>query len=255
MARQHVATSRQHGDGHLWWLALGLAVVANAVILTAAGFVALKSAEFNRNATPAATPAPQIVAMIFPEMLAGSDSPVAAPTAATPAAVAMLEKRFARTAADQAGPRPDKAVFFGERDTIATSDRAPDPTAPPLPAQSGIVPPDASEIETTHSTYHDGRLTQPPSSAAAGANPRPPAPPAVATPSDLTETNSPAPDQMAAPPPVREKLLEGPSPVDQPVAREAPMPTARPVPPPAPEAVAVASHVTRPAGVQADPKP
>ena len=118
---------------------------------------------------------------------------------------------------------------MGERNTRATSDRATDPTAPPLPSQAGLTPKDEMEIETTESDYQDGSLdsaqTVTPNSemtpARSATDPPTPAEPAPARdvaalePPDRTE-----PDQVPAAPPPTEALLEGPHPVEVPVSRE-----------------------------------
>lgn len=191
-------------DGRLWAFAFGLSVMANIALLGLAGLAAIRSNVF---APPTAAPVPQAqpVVMIFPEMVA---EPAAA---AAPEETAAEKPRFARTSADQVSAPPENAAFIGERDTIATSDRAPDASAPPMPSQKGV---EADDPETTESDYRDGPMTDssdaPPTPAVAESRPTPPSP---ADPAPV-----PRPAAAAAPP--EETLLQGPQPVDVPVARK-----------------------------------
>ncbi len=160
--------------------------------------------------------------MIFPEV-AASRTPTATQPA-TPSA-ATMGQRFARTSDDQ-GAAPEKNIRHSsaERNTRATSDRTADPTAPSLPSQAGITPKDEMEIETTESDYQDGSLDS-----AQTATPETATPPARRHPSPHpARTRSgqepqrwkipTGPDRTPSPasPPPREKLLEGPHPVDVP---------------------------------------
>ncbi len=208
------SVSAGRGEGRLWVIALGLSLLVNVAILGIAGFAALKTEIFRRSiAVP--TPAPlERVAMIFPQQ-------------ASPSAE-LIEKKgkdFARTSADQASPPPEKTDFIGERDTTATSDRAPDPNAPALPSQAGVERLRENDLETTESDYQDGRLNQdnaPKSPAATEASPPVNATdPAMASQSPPGEkTINPGNDESTTRPPPPEKLLEGPNPVDVPVPRE-----------------------------------
>lgn len=227
----------QRSDGPLWMAALGLSLLLNALILALVGFAALRSVVLQKPLEPS-PPVEERVATIFAEM-----SPPANETAA---AMTPAKQRFARTSDDQLAEPVENPAFMGERNTRATSDRAPDDTAPPLPSQAGIEPRDADDIETTESRYQDGML--------AGADkPAPtteesPSPPAPETPPTTestaarpaeSESQAPLPTTSAqSPPPPREKLLEGPNPVDTPVPRETaaaenPKPTPEPRPDPA----------------------
>jgi outer membrane biosynthesis protein TonB len=229
LTMQSLASYSRRGDGHLWMIALGLSLLANLVVVAVIGMAALKSVEFRRKSMAAepAPPPPESVATIFAERAASRPAQeVAEPS----------KPRFARTTEEQAAPPEAKPAFIGERDTRATSDRAPDADAPPLPSQAGITPKDADDIETTESDYRDGSLSsKSPAVPAAAAEASPPvaesavsrqetaaAPPAV--------TPKPAVDQN--PPPPREKLMEGPNPVDMPVPRET---ATNEAPKPAPE--------------------
>ena len=193
----------------------------NVAILGLAGIAAIK-AQVSRKSQPVATVIPpETVMTILPE-LPSPDAPVvtAEPIPET------AKPQFARTSNDQIAPRQDRADFIGERDTQATSDRAPDPTAPALPSQAGVKPRSEDDFETTESDYQDGKLEAAPSKAS------PAAPPAA---SASTMTVDPAVasqlppgkkiqasgnDDTTSSPPPREKLLDSENPVDVPVPRE-----------------------------------
>jgi len=184
-------------------IAGGLSLLVNLGLLAMVGMASLKFETLRKQSPPPPEPAAQTVATIY----AAPAEAEAAPAAAPP------EQRFARTTPDQAAPPAENPAFMGERNTRATSERAPVSAAPPLPSQAGIKPRDAADIETTESDYQDGEL----------APETPPAPPAEAT---LAETTPPSPAQEAQPetaaaaPPPREGLLDGPNPVDVQVPRE-----------------------------------
>ncbi|MDP3851166.1 MAG: hypothetical protein Q8Q59_11725 [Luteolibacter sp.] len=210
-----MALSSRRGDGHLWMIALGLSLLANLALLAAFGLAALESAEFRKKAAAAApeTPPPEMIAKIFP---------IPAESQPAPAVPASPDKRFARTSTDQAAPPEKSTAFIGERNTRATSDRAPVSSAPPLPSQTGIDPRDETDIETTQSDYQDGSLAETPPQpvpetpapvAAQSTESAPPEPPA----------DAPGPDGGRATPPQREALLEGPNPMDVQVPRETAM--------------------------------
>jgi hypothetical protein len=229
-------------------IALGLSLLASTVLMAIVGFSALESTLLRKQLAEAfpKPPTPDSIATIFAEI---AENRPTLERANPP------QKSFARTSPDQAAPPDDNnTAFIGERDTKATSDRTPDATAPPLPSQAGIDPNDR-EIETTKSSYRDGKLS-------ANTNPEPMVAPAPATPASDTPTppepsttaetkpptnpDIPGNDSERSTPPVREKLLDGPNPVDVQVPREAakqenikPTPEKRPreVPPAPPESV------------------
>jgi hypothetical protein len=239
LTMQALAPSSRPGDDHLWVIAFGLSLLANAAILVSVGFAALESAALRKNAVHPPAPPAQTVVTIFPELVESLSAPEAAPAATTAAATegaaavasaALLGKRFARTSADQSAPPPETPAFLGERNTRATSDRPPDPTAPPLPSQAGIAPRNDMEIETTESRYQDGSLDSSQTATPASETPPtraatdPPTPAEPAPAKDVAALEPPDrttdPDQVPAAPPPRESLLEGPNPVDVPVPRE-----------------------------------
>lgn len=208
-------------EARLWMTALGLSLLLNVVILALLGIAALELSQ-RRKAEPAAEQKPaETVAMIYPEMVER--------IAEEEAEAEAVKQRFARTSADQAAPKEKKkAAFAGERDTVATSDRAPDRTKPPLPSQAGIEAEDR-EIETTESRYHDGDLgVRDPASAAEAAvetpvvEDVPPVP--AAEPAEFAGEpgKEPGRDAVTSSPRPREKLLEGPNAVDVQVPLDAP---------------------------------
>jgi hypothetical protein len=186
-------------------IAAGLSLLVNLGILTFAGLAVL---EFRKTTQASPTTSPSVeesTATIYLE------APAAAADATMPPQV---ERRFARTSPDQAAPPSEKPAFIGERDTRATSDRAPVTEAPPLPSQAGITPRHENDIETTESDYKDGSLSAE----------TPPAPDPLVSETPTTtpaETPNPAPSNAtASSPPPREALLEGPNPVDVQVPKE-----------------------------------
>lgn len=236
VAKQPLDPPTRRGDGYLWVIAFGLSLLANAGILAAVGFAALESAILRAKSPPPPAPPAQTVVMIFPEVGESVKAPaVQAGTLAAAPPVVFAGSRFARTSDDQTAARPDSPAFLGERNTRATSDRPPDPSAPPLPSQAGVMPQDAGHLETTESDYRDGPLDSGHAAAPVNEMPPEPAEPALAEPSpamadpepaDLTEPAAPA----AAPSP-RQPLLDGPLPVEVPVPREDVRNHARQLPP------------------------
>ncbi len=214
------ASSTRQGDGRLWALALGLSLVVNVAILGIAGFAILKT-QVLRQSQPVTTspPAESVTTVtIFPEFASTTASPAVAPS---PAEATPVQPRFARTSEDQTAAVPEKSPFIGERNTQATSDRSPDLTAPPLPSQAG---PDRDDLETTASTYQDGKLGSNQPSQPQESMPAPPSPtlpdPAMAENSTAGESvETPGHDDAKSSPPPQDTLLNGPSPVDVPVPR------------------------------------
>ena len=216
------ASIARQGDGRLWAIALGLSLLVNVGLLGIAGFAILKTQVIHQSqpVTSSPTAESETTVTIFPEFAAASTSP-AATAAPAPAESVPVQPRFARTSDDQTAPAPEKTPFIGERNTQATSDRSPDPTAPPLPSQAGI---DRDDLETTVSTYQDGKLGSNQPAQPQESVPAPPSPvlpdPAMAENSAAGEkTETPGNDDSKSTPPPPETLLEGPSPVDVPVPR------------------------------------
>lgn len=210
---QAAVTHRQSGDFHLWMIAAGLSLLVNLGVLAFAGMAVLEFKKTPRSAetSPALTPPQEeSAAAIYLEAPAATAAVTASP---------QIEKRFARTSPDQAAPPSENPAFIGERNTRATSDRAPVADAPPLPSQAGITPRDDNHVETTESDYKDGSLTaEAPVAPEAEISESPAAAdPAASSPPNPAVTPSTAP---ASTPPPREALLEGPNPVDVQVPKE-----------------------------------
>ena len=198
--------------------AFALSLLANFVLLGVVGLAVLESTLLQKNPVIPAPPPAEAVVTISPEMITQAPETPAAP----------VEKRFARTSDDQIAPPEETPRFMGERNTRATSDRAAVADAPPLPSQKGIEPRDETDIETTESNYQDGKISSQPAQAASSA-PAPPVPPAPeptpttpAPPSEvgMKDPETPGRDETRSVPPPREKLLDGPNPVDVNVPRE-----------------------------------
>src|SRR5690606_1092391 len=119
--------------------ALAVSLLGNAAIFSVVGIVALAPLHLRDRPRPA-EPEPPASLTLSPEMFervpeagpAAGDPPAPAPAAPSPD-----DPQFARTSEDQRGKRPARPGFIGERDTEATSDRAPVAGAPPLPSQKG----------------------------------------------------------------------------------------------------------------------
>jgi hypothetical protein len=190
-----------------------LSLLVNAGILLAVGFISLKSQIFQKTRPVPPAVATETTVTIFPEIVVSAVS-------SEPVAPASSKPSFARTSEDQLAPTLEKPAFIGERNTQATSDRSPDATAPPLPSQSGIAPKNREDYETTESRYQDGSLASDPVSKPLPPTPSPPAVPTVAdpavaeNPSPGENTDTPGEDDSKSSPPPRERLLEGPNPVD-----------------------------------------
>ncbi len=255
----------QRSDGPLWMAAFCMSLLLNGLLLAMVGLGSVKSWMVPKPEMAATVPPPptESVATVFAEFT---------PPSAAAQEAADAKQRFARTSEDQASaPHESKPAFMGERNTRATSDRAPDPSASPLPSQAGVTPQDKEDIETTESRYQDGSLSgsERPSP---DANPEPaPVPPSTAQaqaempaekpPSASTTTPAalPGTDAEQSVPPPREKLLEGPNPVDVMVPKPSPpsedpiqpKPESRALPPEPPAPPAPAERPT----VSEAPKP
>lgn len=209
----------------LWLMAFVLSAALNAVILAVIGFwlvAALIIQPPVRSETAWDT-----VALIVPSM-APATTDVAVDVVAPPDAPKAPD--FARTSPDQAEETPESPDFIGERNTRATSDATPRPDGPDLPSQQGREPRWEDEIETTESDYQDGELAHDRSA-------EPEAPPmagdvAVVEPAEPEVAPAPAdPAPAVAEAPIeKERLAEGPVPVDRmvkesPETEESPKPT------------------------------
>lgn len=202
--------------------ALLLSLLANLILLAAVGFTMIESAVLNRKIVEASPQAsPETVATIFAQL--AEPASVAEPAPPT-------ERPFTRTSEDQTAPPEENSRFIGERSTRATSDRAPDATAPRLPSQAGMDP-ELREMETTQSRYQDGRLDATPGATSAPSSPpTPPAPDPTDAPNPspmqesaaLATSAEPGKDQVRSTPPPPDRLLEGPNPVDVQILKPSP---------------------------------
>ena len=222
LAMNSQLSAAQRNDGRLWATAFGLSLVLNAVIVLLAGFSILQLEKFQPTRV-VVTPPAETIKFIAPELAAAAPKPV--DPAEPPTPLPSPDPAFARTSEDQRGQRPDQPAFIGERDTQATSNTTPDPSAPAMPAQAGIEPRHPGDVETTESRYQDGELTAdspltpdlPLPPAPLAPNPSP-LPPAIAD--QGLETPTPGTADKPIPPPPSETLATSPHPVDIPVPKE-----------------------------------
>ncbi len=259
------------GERRLWAIAFAASLVVGALLLWAVitflFLMALASEVFQLKKSPEEpqkASLPETVS-VSPEMLQVIPSTEMAPAAPVPPKA--MPPEAVRTSEDQRGRRPDKPAFIGERDTEATSDRAPDPDAPRMPSQKGRAPRNDGEIETTESIYQDGLLPEqmdplrnaamtPPSAPPslpvppvreAAATPAPAAPPAPATPPSSEKAM--VGDKAAPEVPAPAELAQGPNPVDVPVPK--PMPEQKP--PPTPSATSAENGTAKAAPPEQSP--
>jgi hypothetical protein len=208
-------TTTVSGEGRLWAVSFLVSLLLNALLFGA--LAKMSSLDAARHAKTLAQARPAVedrwVAAVIPDRRAASAAATATIAARPPEA---RLTPFAHTSPEQASDRPVAARFMGERNTQATSDRAPDADAPLMPSQKGVE--DDRFLETTESRYRDGEL--------AGGNETSPAePPPPVVPSQpetiaqeakpVGETNdSPGKESVSSPPPSQERLAEGPNPVE-----------------------------------------
>jgi hypothetical protein len=201
------------GEGRLWAASFLVSLLLNTLLFGTLAKVS--SLDAARHAKTLAEARPVVedrwVAAVIPDRSAASAS-----LAVAPRPLEALRKPFARTSPEQESDRPAVALFKGERNTRATSDRAPDAGAPPMPSQKGVE--DDRFLATTESHYRDGEL--------AGGNEESPVEPAASKAASqpataateakpVGETNdSPGKERATSPPPARERLAEGPNPVE-----------------------------------------
>ncbi len=211
----------RHDDGRLWAIAFALSLILNGAVILGIGLTVLKSEVWKKQQRQVQPPPTETTVMIFPDMVEQLQKKQPAPAVNT----APDKPRFARTSEDQASAAPEKPAFIGERNTQATSDRKPDLTAAPLPSQSGVKPKHADDLETTSSDYKDGALANQEavkSQDPAVPKPTPPAP--VSEPQENSaateKAQTPGKESSQSNPTSRDKLLNGPNPVDVNVPRE-----------------------------------
>lgn len=208
----HVATDvyKPAGDeARLWAFALCISVLLNAAFLAWISIEAIKSEIARKTAIPEAAPPEQTV-VIYPDMLELEVE--------TPAEE--LKPKVVRTSEDQEVSDPAASRrFIGERNTEATSDRAPT-SDDNMPSQAGREARPEENPETTVSEYQDGSLNPkqdtPPLPKAEASESAPPSEqedPAVMA--KGLKTDEPGEDEKAEIA-IREKLLDGPNPVEIP---------------------------------------
>lgn len=203
-------------DARLWAVALCISVLLNLLLLAWVSIGAIQS-ELARKNKPPAAPQLEHAVQIFPEMLQRTQEAAAAKQPVAP-------PDFSRTTPEQESAEPPTSRrYIGERNTAATSDRAPTSDDTSMPSQAGREARPEEAPETTESRYQDGRLED--------ASPAPAAPPTEAVPlSPETPSTAeaevakgektPAPgDAEKAQTAIREKILDGPNPIDTPVAK------------------------------------
>ncbi len=204
-------------EARLWAVALCGSVVLNLLLLTWVSIEAIQS-ELARKNKPPVVFQPEHTVQIFPEMLERIEEvPVIA--AKQPEAPPEL----ARTTPDQESAEPPASRrYIGERNTNATSDRAPTSDDTSMPSQAGREARPEESPETTESRYQDGRLDNSDSvpSLPAEAAPLSPETPEMTKAETAKGEKSPDPGETEkAEPAIREKILDGPNPIDTPVAK------------------------------------
>lgn len=218
-------TAANRHDGRLWAFAFGLSLAVNALLVLVAGISILELRKFQPTPKPPPPPVADSVRFIAPELVQ-EEEPVPTPVV-EPAPPEEVPKGFARTSDDQISDPPVNASRIGERNTRATSDATPDPTAPALPAQAGVDPLYKGHIETTESRYQDGEIK--PDAPLAPDQPSPPMPPQPEQPPAPPETamrgektDTPGTAEKPVPPPPTERLATSSQPVDIPVPKPEP---------------------------------
>jgi hypothetical protein len=214
--RVPAASIRPNGDEtRLWAVAICVSLLVNASLLAWVSIESIRAEMERRKVVPKAFQPEQTV-QIFPEMLRRE------PVPAAPLEEKAAPPEVVRTSPEQESAKPPASRrYIGERNTQATSDRAPDASAPAMPSQAGRDPRENEQVETTQSDYQDGSLDStsrpvvPPEAA-----PSPPSPPTPEqTPADTAKgEKAPVPGEAEkAETAIREKLLDGPNPIDTPV--------------------------------------
>jgi hypothetical protein len=207
---------RSNDDTQLWVVALLVSVVLNFTFLAWLSVEAIKSEQARKRKVVAA-PTPEQTVKIFPEMiqqLAEEEPPKQTP-AAPPQAV--------RTSEDQEISDPAASRrYIGERNTQATSDRPPSSDDKTMPSQAGRKARPEEAPETTQSEYRDGKLDASRPAPKPLPNPEPLTPetaePSTAESSKGQKSQDPGEENQAETA-IREKILDGPNPVDTPVAK------------------------------------
>jgi len=215
------------GDSRLWLASFVVSLLLNGLMFLGFARIAAQTAKqrTERMRQTEAAAQDRWVAAVIPER---GDASSAATVEAAPKPPEILKAPFARTSPEQEAERPQAARFIGERNTQATSDRAPDASAPPMPSQQGIE--DDRDLETTQSRYRDGALDGGAAASPSMPQPVPAAPveaPAAAPEQTVSKSEGeqlrmPAEEAASPPPAPRERLAEGPNPVEREVTQAKP---------------------------------
>ncbi len=203
-------------DARLWAVALCISVVLNLLLVAWVSIEAIQS-ELRRKNKPSVVFQPEQAVQIFPEMLELIEEvPVAAvKQPETP-------PDFTRTTPEQeSAEQPTSRRYIGERNTSATSDRAPTSDDDTI-SQVGREARPEEAPETTASRYQDGKLKTADSipTLHAEATPFSQGTPEM-TKAEIAkgEESSDPGEAEKAETAIREKIFDGPKPVDTPVAK------------------------------------
>jgi hypothetical protein len=200
----------------MWAVALIVSVLLNLLLLVWVSIEAIQAELARKNKPPEVIPPTQMI-QIFPEMF--ERIPEAPPEEKPP----ITAPDFARTTKDQESAEPPASRrYIGERNTEATSDRAPTSDEIEMPSQAGRELRPEESVETTESQYRDGRLDTPKPILP----PVPDASPLIPDSPEMTKAatakgeKSPLPGEAEkAETAIREKILDGPKPIETPVAK------------------------------------
>lgn len=203
-------------DAHLWVVALCVSVVLNLLLVAWVSIEAIQS-ELRRKNKPSVIFQPEQTVQIFPEMLERIEE---VPVAATKPPEAPPD--FTRTSLEQESAEPPASRrYIGERNTQATSDRAPTSEDNSI-SQAGREARPEEAPETTESRYQDGKLNTPGSvpTLPAEAAPLSSEPPEMTKAETAKGEKSPYPGVAEkAETAIREKIFDGPNAVDTPVTK------------------------------------
>lgn len=192
-----------------WALAFVASALVNMVAVPMA--IGLLSTVKVRDPEPSEVAAAEAVAVIHREMLQ--------PVADEEPAEESRPRPFAHTSDEQESGKPERGRYIGERDTVAAADKAPADDDVLLPTQDGREIRGDGDLETVSRDYQDGTLDHG-DDGIPGETGRPM--PAV----EASESVAAEPEIVETPEyvreaPKRERLAEGPNPVDRPLPPEA----------------------------------
>jgi hypothetical protein len=236
--------SSRTDDARLWLAALLWSLGLNVAFVLVLAFLAIQSLIFQPPMRSEGTPEPETRSITI--------QPVTSEVAEAPPKE--REMPFARTSDDQTQGAPEDPGFIGERDTLATSEAKPVEGAEDLPSQDGIEPRVEGELETTESDYQDGTLEHDRPAVPGDTEPSPPVA-LIEPPLEPVEQVPPGGQPMQPTGEgeggVRDRLAEGPLPVDRPV----PLDTAEEEPKATPEDRSETERDAENEKVEDQPKP